>query len=79
MRPEHQARQARAIALVAATDIADGIEMHNHPGIAHPAQQQIGGGAVLGGQEDPGQAFRRLGNRGEPVDARHDLIAERQF
>ena len=48
MRAQHQARQARALALVTAADIADGVEMRGHAGIAHPRQEQIGRGAMLG-------------------------------
>ena len=39
MRSQHQARQARTIALVTAANIADRIEMRAHSGLAHPGQQ----------------------------------------
>ena len=76
MRAQHQARQARTLALVTAADIADGVEMRGHAGIAHPGQNQIGGDAVFGGQENPRQMLRRLGDRPERVDPADDFIAE---
>ena len=36
MRSQHQARQAGPLAFVTAADIADGIEMRGHAGLAHP-------------------------------------------
>lgn len=77
MRADHQARQVRPLALVAAADIADGVEMRAHPGLTHPRQDQIGGLVVLFGQKNPRQMLRRFGDRSERVDPRHDLFAER--
>ena len=76
MRAQHQARQPRPLALVTAADIADGVEMRGHAGIAHPGQNEIGRGAVFRGEENPRQMFRRLGDRPEPVDPANDFIAE---
>ena len=76
MRAQHQAGQARPLALVAAADIADGIEMRGHAGVPHPRQQEIGRGAVLGGEEDPRQMIRRLGDRAERVDPADDFPPE---
>jgi hypothetical protein len=36
MRAQHQARQTRTIAFIAAADIADGVEMRGHAGVPHP-------------------------------------------
>ncbi len=57
MRAEHQAWQTRRGALIAAADIADRIEMRVHAGLAHPGQDQIGRGAMLAREEDPGKMF----------------------
>ena len=54
VRAQHQARQARTIALVAAADIADRVEMRAHAGRAHPGQDQFGRRAMLPGQENRG-------------------------
>jgi hypothetical protein len=76
MRAQHQARQARTLALVTAADIADRIEMGLHTRVAHPVQDQISRRAVFGGQENPREMLRRFGDFSEPVDPLDDLIAE---
>src|SRR6185437_8195290 len=55
MRSQHQARQARAISLIPAADIADGIEMRAHTGLAHPGHDQIGRETMLRREEDAGE------------------------
>ena len=77
MRSQHQARQARPLAFVTAADVADGVEMRGHAGLAHPAQDEIGGGAMLRGEENPRQMLRRFGDRGQCVDPVNDLVAKR--
>ena len=76
MRAQHQARQPRPLALVAAADIADGVEMRGHAGVSHPRHQEIGRGAMFGRKEYPRQIIRRLGNRPELVDPAYDFVAE---
>ena len=77
MRAQHQARQAGPVAFVAAGDIADGIEMRGHAGLANPGQNEIGGDAVFGRQENTRQMLWRLGYGAETVDPADDLIAKR--
>ena len=79
MRTQHQARQSRPLAFVAAADVADRVEMRAHAGRPHPGQDQVGRGAMFPGEEDPRQMLRRLRDRGELVDAADDLLAERRF
>ena len=79
MRAEHQAWQAGRSALVAAADIADGIEMRVHAGFAHPGQDQIGRGAMLFGEKDAGEMLVVFRNRAERVDPADDLLAEREL
>ena len=55
MRSQHQAGQPGTFALIAAADIADGVEMHGHSGILHPGQDEIGRDAMFGRKEDPRQ------------------------
>ena len=76
MRAQHQARQAGTIAFITAADISDRIEMRGHAGLAHPAKNEIGGDAVFGGQENPRQMLRRLGNGAELVDPADDFVAK---
>ena len=63
MRPQHQARQVRPIAFIAAADVADRIEMRGHSGRSHPGEDQFGRGTMLPGEENPRQMYRRLGDR----------------
>ena len=77
MRAEHQAGQARPLALVTAADIADGVKMCVHAGFAHPAHDQLCRRAVLARQEDPRQIARVLRNRRQGVDPADDRLAER--
>ena len=79
VRAEHQARQARPLAFVAAADIADRVEMRTHAGVAHPAQDEFGGGAQLAGQIDAGELVGFFGDRRELVDPADDLFAERSI
>src|SRR5258708_7696182 len=68
MRTQHQAWQARTLALVAAADIADRVEMRAHASLDHPGQNEIGGDLVFGRKENPRQMLRRLRERPELVD-----------
>ena len=77
MRAQHQARQAGPIAFVSAADIADRVEMRAHAGLAHPDENEIGGGAVFGRKENPRQMLRRFGNGRELLDPADDLIGKR--
>ena len=52
--------------------------MRAHAGVVHPPEDEIGGGAMLGGEEDAGEMLLRLGNRAELVDPADDLLAERK-
>ena len=55
MRAQHQARQPGTFALIAAADIADGVEMRGHAGISHPGQDEIGRDAMFRRKENPRQ------------------------
>jgi len=77
MRAQHQARRARSLAFVTAADISDRVEMRAHSGIAHPAQDKVGGRAMLFGEEDAREMLWRFGDRRQFVDAADDLIAEK--
>jgi hypothetical protein len=76
MRTQHQAGQPGTFALIAAADIADGVEMRGHAGIPHPRHQEIGRDAMFRRKEDPRQMLRCLGNRPELIDPAYDFIAE---
>src|SRR5713101_4743493 len=78
MRAQHQARRARNLAFVAAADVSDRVEMRAHSGVAHPAQDEVGGRAMLVGEEDAREMFWRFGDRRQFVDPADDLIAERR-
>ena len=77
MRAQHQAWQARTLALITAADIADRIELRAHAGLAHPAHDEVGSGAVLSGQEKPRQMLLALGDPAELCNPTNDLVAER--
>jgi hypothetical protein len=50
--------------------------MRAHSGIAHPAQEEVGGGAMLFGEEDAGEVPGRLGYSSEFIDPADDFIAK---
>jgi hypothetical protein len=76
VRAEHQAGRAFNFAFMAAADIADGIEMRAHAGLAHPSQNEFGRGSVLACQEYPGQIPGRLRDRRKRADAADNLASK---
>ncbi len=76
MRPQHQAGQARTISFVTPADVSDGVEVRNHSCLLHPRQQQIGRGAMFGGEKDAGQMGRCLGYGAQGVNPAHNLLAK---
>ena len=79
MRAQHQTRQTGRSTFITAADIADGIEMRAHAGLAHPFQDQLGRGAMLSREEDAGEMLAVFRDRGKLVDVADDLAAERNF
>ena len=79
VRAQHQARQARPVALIAAADISDRVEMRAHARLDHPGQDEIGGDLVFGRKENPRQLLWRLRDRSELVDPADDFIAEQEL
>jgi hypothetical protein len=78
VRTQHQARQPRNLAFVAAADISDRIEMRAHSCLNHPVQDKVGRRPMLPGEKNAREMLWRLGNRCQPVDAADDLVAERR-
>ncbi len=74
MRPQHQARKARALAFVAAHAVAYGVEPCVHPGFAHPAQNEFVHLALLGGEENARQSALQFGQAAERVAAVPDAL-----
>jgi len=77
MRAEHEAGHVRPVAFVPSADIADGIEMGAHAGLAHPPHDEVRGLAQLLAEEDAGELLGLFRDRAELVDPANDLIAER--
>src|SRR5260221_578001 len=72
VRAEHQAGQAGEAAFIASDQIADRVEPGGEARLAHPAEHQVVGGAILRREIDACQAAGQLGMARERVAALQD-------
>jgi hypothetical protein len=72
VRAEHEAGEAGPAALVAADDVADGVEARLHSGFAHPAEHRFARGAVLTREKHSRQSTGQLGMPREAIAPLHD-------